>query len=136
MSAQYFYSSVTSGFYVAGVSELIPEDAIEVTPDKYNELMRGQAEGKQITSDKDGNPVLTDPPALSKAQQVALAENQKSSLMTEAALAVSPLQDAVDLGDSNPAEEALLKSWKQYRVILNRLDLSKAPDISWPVKPS
>ncbi|ELW5865089.1 tail fiber assembly protein, partial [Escherichia coli] len=25
--------------------------------------------------------------------------------------------------------------WKKYRVLLNRVDTSTAPDIEWPVKP-
>ncbi|WP_161598542.1 tail fiber assembly protein, partial [Yersinia bercovieri] len=25
--------------------------------------------------------------------------------------------------------------WKTYRVLLNRIDTSKAPDIEWPVAP-
>ncbi|WP_208907139.1 tail fiber assembly protein, partial [Enterobacter cloacae] len=25
--------------------------------------------------------------------------------------------------------------WKKYRVLLNRVDTSKAPDIEWPEKP-
>lgn len=30
---------------------------------------------------------------------------------------------------------ASLAAWKKYRVALNRLDLSAAPDITWPEKP-
>ncbi|HAX3031324.1 TPA: tail fiber assembly protein [Escherichia albertii] len=29
----------------------------------------------------------------------------------------------------------LLLTWKTYRVLLNRVDTSVAPDIEWPVKP-
>ena len=132
---KYYYSAANGGFYLEGVSPEIPEDAMEVSEEKYNELMSGQATGKEIKAGKDGAPELVDPPALTQGQEVALAENQRSSLMAEAALSVSPLQDAVDLGDATEEEEALLKSWKQYRVALNRLDLTTAPDISWPAKP-
>lgn len=131
----YKYSKETNGFYVDGVSDFIPEDAVIISVDKYNELMLGQSQGKQITSDKKGNPVLSDPPAATKEQLAIVAEAKRGSLMAEASVAVSPLQDAVDLGDSTAEDEVLLKSWKQYRVALNRLDISKAPDISWPVKP-
>ncbi len=30
---------------------------------------------------------------------------------------------------------AKLKCWKTYRVLLNRIDTSTAPDIDWPQKP-
>jgi len=133
--SDYKYSKETNGFYVDGVSDFIPEDAVSISEQTYNELMLGQSQGKQITSDKKGNPVLSDPPEATKEQLAIVAEAKRASLMAEASVALSPLQDAVDLGDSTAEEESLLKSWKQYRVALNRLDLSRAPDISWPVKP-
>ncbi|OUR39426.1 phage tail protein [Enterobacter roggenkampii] len=132
----YKYSKETNGFYVDGVSEFIPQDVVSISVEKYNELMLGQSQGKEIAADKDGNPVLLDPPAATKEQLIIIAEAKRASLMAGASVAISPLQDAVDLGDSTPEEEALLKKLKQYRVELNRLDISKAPDISWPVKPA
>lgn len=132
----YKYSKETNGFYVDGVSEFIPQDVVSISVEKYNELMLGQSQGKQIAADKEGNPVLLDPPAATKEQLIIIAEAKRASLMAGASVAISPLQDAVDLGDSTPEEEALLKKLKQYRIELNRLDISKAPDISWPVKPA
>ncbi|EKD3398684.1 tail fiber assembly protein [Escherichia coli] len=32
-------------------------------------------------------------------------------------------------------EKALLAAWKTYRVLLNRVDTSTAPDIEWPEEP-
>ncbi|EHP7004817.1 tail fiber assembly protein [Escherichia coli] len=32
-------------------------------------------------------------------------------------------------------EKALLAAWKTYRVLLNRVDTSTAPDIEWPTNP-
>ncbi|EEY8750154.1 tail fiber assembly protein [Escherichia coli] len=32
-------------------------------------------------------------------------------------------------------EKALLAAWKTYRVLLNRVDTSTAPDIEWPAIP-
>ncbi|APJ74150.1 tail fiber assembly protein [Escherichia coli] len=29
----------------------------------------------------------------------------------------------------------LLEAWKKYRVLLNRVDTSIAPDIEWPASP-
>lgn len=132
----YKYSKETNGFYVDGLSEFIPQDVVSISVEKYNELMLGQSQGKEIAADKDGYPVLLDPPAATKEQLIIIAEAKRASLMAAASVAISPLQDAVELGDSTPEEEALLKKLKQYRVELNRLDISKAPDISWPVKPA
>lgn len=58
----------------------------------------------------------------------------RDNLLADAALRIAPLQDAVDIGDASAAEEAQLLSWKQYRVALNRLDLTVIP-VAWPQTP-
>ncbi|WP_281729026.1 tail fiber assembly protein [Providencia rettgeri] len=74
-------------------------------------------------------------PPISKEQLIAEAEQQKQSLLAEANNAIAPLQDAVDLGVVTDEEKAKLTAWKTYRVLLNRVDTSLAPDIDWPEKP-
>ncbi|EFU0752417.1 tail fiber assembly protein [Escherichia coli] len=32
-------------------------------------------------------------------------------------------------------ETSLLEAWKKYRMLLNRVDTSTAPDIEWPTNP-
>lgn len=46
-----------------------------------------------------------------------------------------PLQDAVDLEIATEEERSLLEAWNKYRVLLNRVDTSTAPDIEWPANP-
>lgn len=65
-----------------------------------------------------------------------LARSQKATLLHEASVTVSTLQDAVDLSMATEAEAALLLEWKKYRVLLNRIDPSLAPDIEWPSPPN
>lgn len=77
----------------------------------------------------------TNPP-VTREQQIAMAEGEKQRLMSEAGEKISVLQDAVDLDMATPEEESVLKEWKKYRVLLNRVDTSSAPDIDWPVKPN
>ena len=48
---------------------------------------------------------------------------------------IAPLQDAVDLEIATEEETSLLEAWKKYRVLLNRVDTSTAPDIEWPEEP-
>ncbi|QXI37351.1 tail fiber assembly protein [Pseudomonas xantholysinigenes] len=52
--------------------------------------------------------------------------------------AIAPLQDAVDLDDAREAEAARLKTWKRYRVALNRLPEQPGypTEIDWPALPS
>lgn len=65
-----------------------------------------------------------------------VAEQKRNDLLSNAATAITPLQDAVDIDDATEAELLQLKAWKTYRVALNRLDLTTAPDIAWPEMPT
>ena len=56
--------------------------------------------------------------------------------MAEANLRISVLQDAVDLEMATAEEEAALKSWRRYRVLLSRLQAdAKYPDVKLPAVP-
>lgn len=125
------YYSTTTGFTLTRVNDA----QIEITYEYWSELITGQANGKVISEDENGYPILTDPPPPSHEDQVAEANRKKTYLMAQATIAINPLQDAVDLDDATDEEIALLKKWKQYRVALNRIDTSLAPDITWPVPP-
>ena len=49
------------GFFDDSYGGFVPESAVEISQDKYIELINGQSQGKQIIADKTGNPVLIDP---------------------------------------------------------------------------
>jgi hypothetical protein len=66
---------------------------------------------------------------------VKSAEAQKTILLSEATATIGPLQDAVDLGMATDEENVQLKAWKKYRVLVNRVNPSKAPKIVWPQVP-
>ncbi|HBL4909300.1 TPA: tail fiber assembly protein, partial [Enterobacter hormaechei] len=61
--------------------------------------------------------------------------NQKKQYTDKASRVIAPLQDAVDLEIASKEEITLLTEWKKYRVLLSRVDTSKAPDIEWPEVP-
>ncbi|WP_440863100.1 tail fiber assembly protein [Symbiopectobacterium purcellii] len=67
------------------------------------------------------------------AQQAA--QQALSSRLTVANARIQTLSDAVDLNMATEEETAILTGWKKYRVLLNRVDISKAPDIDWPEAP-
>lgn len=48
------------GFYLDG--QQIPQGAVEITEQRYIELLEGQAEGKIIVNNRANEPILTDPP--------------------------------------------------------------------------
>ena len=74
-------------------------------------------------------------PPIPKEQLIAEAEQRKQSLLVEANNAIAPLQDAVDLDMATDEEITLLKKWKKYRVLLNRLDVSDV-DVVFPEQPA
>ncbi|MGU5671689.1 tail fiber assembly protein [Aeromonas caviae] len=63
------------------------------------------------------------------------AEAQRNMLMAEANQQLAILADAVDLGMATDAEQAAHTAWRQYRVLLTRLDLTQSP-VPWPPKPN
>lgn len=85
--------------------------------------------GKELYTYVNGKFVIYSPPALEVAQQ------QKNTLLSTASAAIERLQDAIDIDDASDEEASLWKTWKQYRLALNRLDLSSAPNIEWPQPP-
>lgn len=63
------YAKSTGGFYEGIIhGDNIPADAVDITADEYAGLLQGQSEGKRITADADGKPVLTDPLKATSAQ--------------------------------------------------------------------
>ncbi|KAA2085124.1 tail fiber assembly protein [Escherichia coli] len=70
-----------------------------------------------------------------KLFRIREAEETKNNLMQVASEHIAPLQDAADLEIATEEETSLLEAWKKYRVLLNRVDTSTAPDIEWPTNP-
>lgn len=127
-----YYSPETGGLYPDGEKyKSLPPDAVEITADLYSELINGQSAGKNITPNGSGLPYLSEP----VIDHVAEAAVMRSGLRAVADAEIAPLQDAADLGIATDEEYAALNEWKKYRVMLMRIDTSKAPDIEWPDMP-
>lgn len=73
--------------------------------------------------------------AQKSADLIADAELRRSTLLSEAGTAISPLQDAVELDMATDEEKSRYDAWRKYRVLLMRVDTSLAPDINWPEPP-
>jgi hypothetical protein len=57
--------------------------------------------------------------------------------LAQATSAISPLQDAIDIGVATEAEHAMLLAWKRYRVAINRIDQQPGypSNVVWPERP-
>ncbi|MGT3269570.1 tail fiber assembly protein [Yersinia enterocolitica] len=70
-----------------------------------------------------------------KKHHLAEAEQEKRHLLNEANTKIQILQDSIELGLGTESTEAKLLAWRRYRVLLDRVDISTAPNIEWPEKP-
>ncbi|MBG2631209.1 tail fiber assembly protein [Klebsiella michiganensis] len=80
----------------------------------------------------DGSAWVTDADA-QHAADVAAADVQKKQMITQVSEHISILQDAVNLNMATDDEKSRITALQVYRVLLNRVDISLAPNISWPV---
>lgn len=106
--------------FITGLGEL-PSDVTTIAPE--GDYMRW--DGNQWIKDSDAE----------RAAAVSHAIDEKKRRQKEATEIISTLQDAVDLDMATEKEIALLSEWKSYRVLLNRIDTSLAPEIEWPEVP-
>ncbi|CNK63822.1 tail assembly chaperone gp38 [Yersinia enterocolitica] len=95
--------------------------------------------GKVRVPGPDGLPAWADIPPLAAAQlsdikaiNIAQAKADKTKLISDASNKIETLKDRIEAGQDKAAE---LKLWKSYRIALDDVDVSTAPDIKWPVAP-
>ncbi|AXG47987.1 tail fiber assembly protein [Photorhabdus laumondii] len=138
----YFYSAKTNSFYPIELEQnyiasgSLPDDIIEVGLDIYQEYAANNVpEGKYRIAGQNGLPEWADIPPPTREELQQYIESKKQQFIVEASQQIAPLQDAVDLRIATKEEEAALLVWKKYRVMLNRIDISLAPDIEWPEQP-
>lgn len=74
-------------------------------------------------------------PVTDAESEILIASSRLAAETEEASRIIAPLQDAIDISIATNEEITRLSEWKRYRVELSRIDVSKAPDISWPEKP-
>ncbi len=80
----------------------------------------------------DGSAWVTDGDA-QHAAEIVVADVQKKELITQVTADISILQDAVALDMATDEEKSRLTSLQTYRVLLNRVDTSLAPNVVWPI---
>ncbi|MGJ0639420.1 tail fiber assembly protein [Xenorhabdus bovienii] len=136
-----YYSPQLNGFVlemqVNAMNAKGVNDLIEIDRESYEEFLAGKWGYFMVPAPTGSHPPMKwEPvPPPSKSSLIERAEFQKQHLMNEARGKIAPLQDAVDLDIATDAEKSALTEWRQYRVRLNRVDCSTAPDIPWPEQP-
>lgn len=109
------YSKTTRGFYNHEIhGENIPDDCIEITDEYHIELINGQSNGKQISCDENGYPVLID--AIITRQKVT----QVSMRQAQLALLKNDLLDDVESAVGSMSRDMQI-AWDKSSVV-NRDD--------------
>ena len=74
-----YYSKSTKGFYDNVIHKTIPTDAVEITEDQREALLKSESNGQVIQADDNGNPQVVNRPALSNEELIALYEKAAQS---------------------------------------------------------
>ena len=115
------------GFFDDSYGGFVPEGAVEVSQDKYIELLNGQSQGKQIIAAKTGNPVLIDPQPsaahelnhdtlqweISAEKQTALFAQQKEGLLNKLADKADQLKNGLLAGYPQTEIESFYRQEKE-----------------------
>lgn len=106
-----FYSAQTGGFYDRAIHTNIPADAVEITREEWRALFDGLAHGKQIVADKNGKPVLQDPPTPAPVVPAKVTMRQ-ARLALLAAGYLDRVQDAFANVPDEQVKKAAMIEWE------------------------
>ena len=129
-----YFTAVPLGLYNSESND-VPENAIPIADELYQELIEGQGRGRFIQADNNGKPILVDGVSVTDEQQLNQIANQKQFLLNKANAEIAWRQDAFDMDIATEEEVSALKLWKEYRITLMRMEISTITDISWPNQP-
>ena len=115
------------GFFDDAEGGFVPESAVEISQDKYIELINGQSQGKQIIANKTGNPVLIDPQPsaahvlnldtftweISAEKQTALFAQRKEGLLNKLADKADQLKNGLLAGYPQTEIESFYRQEKE-----------------------
>lgn len=135
------FSATTLAFYPLDMKDgyiaagTWPDDIVKLTDaerDKY--WMQPAPEGKELGCLK-GRPAWVNVTPPTHEEMVRQAEVKKAFLISEVESETAMLRTKLALGRIKDDEKARLNAWLDYLDELEAVDVSTAPDITWPVKP-
>ncbi|EFB9807872.1 tail fiber assembly protein [Cronobacter sakazakii] len=139
----YFYSAKYNSFfplelkddYINGIGW--PEDAVEVTNAIYIEYSEEPPKGKIRVAGKNGMPEWEDIPPLTHEEVVAQAGVEKQNLISAANDYINSNQwpGKAAMGRLKDTDKAKYNAWLDYLDNIEAVEISAAPDITWPNPP-
>lgn len=126
------YAASTNSFYASDIYyKNLPNDCVEIENDAYQLLMQGQAEGKVITSNNDGIPILINRPHVPNTKE----ENQALALrlLTETDFVEIPSVTSTESIPRLLNKSAFVDYRNQVRIFaVYPVD----GNVDWPTKPT
>lgn len=114
---------------------LWPESGVEVDEDVFTEFQTPPI-GKMREPNSEGYPSWVDIPPPSPEALVFIAEQHKAALLNESQSIISIWQTQLQLGIIDSEDKVSLIAWMNYIKAVQKVDTSKAPNITWPIKPA
>lgn len=129
------YSKSTGGFYDQ-FSNVIPNDALEVTDEKYTALFVAQSVGKVIVADDSGNPIAIDLPPPTENQLAIAARVQRDLFIFSTDWLVARHRDQTDEGTATTLAAEQFKVLLAYRHALREFPKQQGfPAVAMPIAP-
>ena len=113
-----FYSKSTNGFYSEVIHEgIMPADVVEITEEQYTVLLDGQGQGKVITADDQGHPVLTAPVPPALPILIERAKAKVRGMRAPAFAALAGIQSQALANSETTTAKAISKIQDQLKAI-------------------
>ncbi|MFO3903843.1 tail fiber assembly protein [Enterobacter hormaechei] len=115
-----------------------PADGVDVTDAVAAEFTGQPPQGKIIGLGSDGMPAWVDVPPLTPEQQIAAAEAERQSLIAQVNQHISSKQwpGKAAIGRLKGDELEQYNLWLDYLDALEAIDVTTAPQITWPDQPT
>ncbi|HDT1120574.1 TPA: tail fiber assembly protein [Enterobacter roggenkampii] len=141
---KYVYSAVSNAFYPIDLKSSYedagswPVDEVEVDETVFATYTGKPPQGKMRGCDENGYPTWIETPPLTHEQQIAVAENEKTSRIDETNSYINSKQwpGKAAIGRLSADELANYNLWLDYLDELDAVDTYTAPNITWPESPN
>ncbi|ORM66137.1 tail fiber assembly protein [Pantoea rwandensis] len=128
----YFMDTESSEASTLEQTGLSISDFVEITDENY-QAWCNPPEGHYAVFDESGPRVEKNP----EPDYKEMASYERQSLLSSATQAITVWQTKLLMGRKlSDAETESLNAWLDYIDVLNDTDISDAPDVQWPTKPT
>lgn len=134
----YQYSPSTNSFYPDDLLSVyedagtLPNDLAPVSEDVFREFTATPEPGKMRVAGSDGLPAWGDTPPPTHEELIAIAEQVRQQLLTQADAVMLDWRTELMLGEISDTNRAKLSAWLAYKTDVKAVDVTTAPDIKWP----